>query len=320
MPPPRRTGMSPISRRSTKPVASKLRNSSPPPNRAMSLPGLAPQLGRERNGVVTHHEVRVIGPPQRPRENNVLSARQRLRVRAHSPRRLERLAANEESVKLSHVRREIEVRIDDDPSHILCQIPRCSRLGSSRRRIDQCRNRSTGDGFANTGDCSCIAGEQLPIACGSRTLRTRIRIVERWPTMLEAVSRSAGLKEYGGTTKTVSAYLLQLACAWHCFNNNLRRLVVRSDPDKSAVDRRTFGTTVVPSAGLRGTVYAIPEDTTVLPDFEHDPVQRLHEIWTNTLNVPPRHVYRVIAFRFMRSMIRRHPTPQMTPAVAGTIP
>jgi hypothetical protein len=59
-------------------------------------------------------------------------------------------------------------------------------------------------------------------------------------------------------------------------------------PVKSALDERTFGTTVVLSAGLRGTVYAIPEDTTVLPDFEHGPVQRLGEIWTNTLNVPPR--------------------------------
>lgn len=59
-------------------------------------------------------------------------------------------------------------------------------------------------------------------------------------------------------------------------------------PDKSAPAPPTFGTTVVLSAGLRGTVYAIPKDTTVLPDFEHDPLQRLGEIWTNTLNIPPR--------------------------------
>lgn len=49
-----------------------------------------------------------------------------------------------------------------------------------------------------------------------------------------------------------------------------------------------FGTTVVLSAGLRGTVYAIPKDTTVLPDFEHDNLERLGEIWTYTLNIPPR--------------------------------
>jgi hypothetical protein len=51
----------------------------------------------------------------------------------------------------------------------------------------------------------------------------------------------------------------------------------------------TFGTTVVVPGGLRGTVYFIPKDTTVLPDFEHDPVQRIGEIWTDTLNIPPRH-------------------------------
>ena len=58
--------------------------------------------------------------------------------------------------------------------------------------------------------------------------------------------------------------------------------------DKTAPAPPTFGTTVVLSAGLHGTVYAIPKNTSVLPDFEHDPIQRLGEIWTNTLNIPPR--------------------------------
>jgi hypothetical protein len=51
----------------------------------------------------------------------------------------------------------------------------------------------------------------------------------------------------------------------------------------------TFGTTVVIPGGLRGVVYFIPKDTTVLPDFEHDPVQRVGEVWTEALNIPPRH-------------------------------
>ena len=50
-----------------------------------------------------------------------------------------------------------------------------------------------------------------------------------------------------------------------------------------------FGTTVVIPAGLRGTVFAIPKDTTVLPDFKHDPLERIGEIWTNELNIQPRH-------------------------------
>ena len=51
----------------------------------------------------------------------------------------------------------------------------------------------------------------------------------------------------------------------------------------------TFGTTVVILAGLRGSVYLIPKNTTVLPDFERDPVQRVGEVWTNELNIQPRH-------------------------------
>lgn len=50
-----------------------------------------------------------------------------------------------------------------------------------------------------------------------------------------------------------------------------------------------FGTTVVLPAGLHGTVYFIPKDTMVLPDFARDPVERVGEIWTETLNIPPRH-------------------------------
>jgi hypothetical protein len=49
----------------------------------------------------------------------------------------------------------------------------------------------------------------------------------------------------------------------------------------------TFGTTVVISGGLR--VYFIPKNTMVLPDFERDRVQRLGEVWTEALNIPPRH-------------------------------
>lgn len=51
----------------------------------------------------------------------------------------------------------------------------------------------------------------------------------------------------------------------------------------------TFGTTVVIPAGLRGDLYFIPDSTTVLPDFEKDHIKRAGEIWTDTLNVSPRH-------------------------------
>jgi hypothetical protein len=51
----------------------------------------------------------------------------------------------------------------------------------------------------------------------------------------------------------------------------------------------TFGTTVVVPGGLRGTVYFLPKDTTVLPDFERDQLERVGEVWTEVLNVPPRH-------------------------------
>lgn len=51
----------------------------------------------------------------------------------------------------------------------------------------------------------------------------------------------------------------------------------------------TFGTTVVIPSGLRGVVYFIPKNTTVLPDFQSEGVQRVGEIWTNELNILPRH-------------------------------
>jgi hypothetical protein len=51
----------------------------------------------------------------------------------------------------------------------------------------------------------------------------------------------------------------------------------------------TFGTTVVIPGGLRGSVYFIPENTMVLPDFERDAIERVGEIWTNELNIAPRH-------------------------------
>jgi hypothetical protein len=59
--------------------------------------------------------------------------------------------------------------------------------------------------------------------------------------------------------------------------------------DEPMPSAATFGTTVVIPAGLRGSVYLIPKDTTVLPDFERDPVQRVGEVWTNELNIQPRH-------------------------------
>ena len=49
----------------------------------------------------------------------------------------------------------------------------------------------------------------------------------------------------------------------------------------------SFGTTVVVPGGLRGDIYFLPKDTTVLPDFDGlDPVGT---IWASRLNVPPRH-------------------------------
>src|SRR5438309_2147499 len=59
--------------------------------------------------------------------------------------------------------------------------------------------------------------------------------------------------------------------------------------NQSPSDLPSFGTTVVISGGLRGTVYFIPKNTRVLPDFERDPVQRVGELWTEALNIPPRH-------------------------------
>lgn len=50
-----------------------------------------------------------------------------------------------------------------------------------------------------------------------------------------------------------------------------------------------FGTTVVLPAGLHGTIYALAKETYVLPDFDHDDIGRIGDIWANALNVPPRH-------------------------------
>lgn len=51
----------------------------------------------------------------------------------------------------------------------------------------------------------------------------------------------------------------------------------------------TFGTTVVLAAGLHGIVYFIPKDTWVLPDFDDASLERVGDIWTTSLNIPPRH-------------------------------
>jgi len=60
-------------------------------------------------------------------------------------------------------------------------------------------------------------------------------------------------------------------------------------PKEGAPQAPTFGTTVVVPGGLHGTVYFIPTNTSVLPDFERAGIERVGEIWTDTLNIPPRH-------------------------------
>jgi hypothetical protein len=69
----------------------------------------------------------------------------------------------------------------------------------------------------------------------------------------------------------------------------LTHLLPAQQPGETAPPAATFGTTVVLAAGLRGTVYFIPKDTMVLPDFEDNRVQRAGEVWTDMLNVPPSH-------------------------------
>lgn len=64
-------------------------------------------------------------------------------------------------------------------------------------------------------------------------------------------------------------------------------ILIAQEP--ASPDSAAFGTTVVLPGGLRGAVYLIPRNTTVLPDFESNTVQRAGEIWTDTLNVSPRH-------------------------------
>jgi hypothetical protein len=51
----------------------------------------------------------------------------------------------------------------------------------------------------------------------------------------------------------------------------------------------SFGTTLVIPSGLRGDIYFLPKDTTVLPDFENTNLEPVGAIWTTTLNIPPRH-------------------------------
>ena len=75
--------------------------------------------------------------------------------------------------------------------------------------------------------------------------------------------------------------LVGMACAVGMF--------AQQTGDEPVASGASFGTTVVIPAGLRGSVYLIPQNTTVLPDFEHDPVQRVGEVWTNDLNIQPRH-------------------------------
>jgi hypothetical protein len=65
-------------------------------------------------------------------------------------------------------------------------------------------------------------------------------------------------------------------------------LAAAQEPDQSPPEV-TFGTTVVVPGGLHGTIYFVPRDTTVLPDFKSDDIERVGEIWTDSLNVLPRH-------------------------------
>jgi hypothetical protein len=51
----------------------------------------------------------------------------------------------------------------------------------------------------------------------------------------------------------------------------------------------TFGTTVVIPAGLHGTVYLIPKDTTVLPDFQNSASASfgpIHSIFRPAIGAP----------------------------------
>lgn len=70
---------------------------------------------------------------------------------------------------------------------------------------------------------------------------------------------------------------------------SLLRAAAAQDSIDNSVPAPTFGTTVVLPAGLHGTIYFIPKKTTVLPDFHDGTLERIGELWTNTLNIPPRH-------------------------------
>jgi hypothetical protein len=66
-------------------------------------------------------------------------------------------------------------------------------------------------------------------------------------------------------------------------------LGVAQQPAQQAAPPPTFGTTVVIPSGLRGDIYLIHENTTVLPTFERRKLKSVGTIWTTTLNIPPRH-------------------------------
>ena len=87
---------------------------------------------------------------------------------------------------------------------------------------------------------------------------------------------------------------MRFVCLWFVLAAGLwSRSVFAQKPDSSSLDPSmpvtSFGTTVVVPGGLRGSISEIPADTTVLPDFDHDPIRRIGEVWTDSLNIPPRH-------------------------------
>jgi hypothetical protein len=57
---------------------------------------------------------------------------------------------------------------------------------------------------------------------------------------------------------------------------------------KTPDDLPTFGTTVVIPSGLRGDIYLVRKNTTILPDFDRLKLKPAGAIWTTTLNIPPR--------------------------------
>lgn len=97
---------------------------------------------------------------------------------------------------------------------------------------------------------------------------------------------------FGGTFRNSAApqsvfagMRLTTLCLLALFPSSTLPQVV-SDP---AIPSPTFGTTVVIPAGLHGTVYFLPTNTKVLPDFLDQHLERVGDVWTNSLNIPPRH-------------------------------